>query len=140
MYRDPEKQKQAVKEWKQSHKHKAVEYTRKWKNNNPDKTRGYYKSRHLKKKYGITLKEFELKIKSQNNVCPICKCPLDNGEQVDMDHCHTSNKNREVLHNKCNRLISCCREDISILENAIKYLEKYGAGFKPKESLEFLVT
>jgi len=120
-----EKQKQAVAEWKEKNPHKASEYSRKWEKKNPEKVKRMWRTKHLKNKYGITVDDFEkLKIK-QNHVCPICEKSLDNGEQIDVDHCHKNGTIRSVLHNKCNRLISCCREDIEILKNAIKYLEKY---------------
>ena len=125
MYKNPEQQKQAVIEWKKKNPHKANEYSKKWKKENPEKLKRMWRSKHLRDKYGINIEEFELMKLGQNNVCPICKQSLDNGEQIDVDHCHKNGTIRSVLHNKCNRLISCCREDISILKNAIKYLEKF---------------
>lgn len=122
-YKDKEKQKQKVAEWREKNRDKCAEYTKTWAKNNPDKVKRKWKRDHLRKKYGITLEHYENMIESQNELCPICKQPLDG--QIDVDHCHETDIVRGVLHNHCNRLLACCRDNIQILANAIDYLKKY---------------
>lgn len=42
-----------------------------------------------------------------------------------LDHCHDTLKIRGILCVRCNQGIGCMQEDIEIMNNAIKYLEKH---------------
>ena len=81
------------------------------------------RDRWLKFKYDIDSQQYDLLLKEQNGVCAIChnkeeKCRLP------VDHCHTTGKVRGLLCHRCNRSIGLLGEDVGILENAIKYLQK----------------
>ena len=79
----------------------------------------------LKIKYGITLDEFNQLLLSQNNSCAICSRHLDStGRETHLDHNHTTNKIRGILCTRCNLLLGCALDNITILSNAIKYLEQ----------------
>ena len=93
---------------------------------------------HLYLKYGITLEEWEYRLKEQNGVCAICKKPETritrpnakkylNGEQprLSMDHDHVTGKARGLLCYKCNIGIGHLQDSIENLESAIKYLKKW---------------
>ena len=60
----------------------------------------------------------EMKIK-QEFKCAICN------EQTDLavDHCHNSMKIRGLLCNNCNNGLGRFKDNIELLENAIKYLK-----------------
>jgi hypothetical protein len=98
-------------------------------NSNPDSI--YYKyfvsyrSTWLRRKYGLTLQEFDNLLLFQNNQCAICLKHLEynSDRSVHVDHCHTTNKVRGVLCNKCNMMLGYCKDNITILQSAIKYLE-----------------
>lgn|SRR5574337_1184363 len=76
---------------------------------------------HLKKKYGISLEEYEILYSSQKGECAICSegFPL-----LYVDHCHVENKIRGLLCMKCNTALGLFRDDISIMKKAIKYVRK----------------
>ena len=84
----------------------------------------YYKSTYRFSRYGLTKEEFEQMIDSQDNTCPICRKTLDN--EIHIDHCHTSKKVRGILCGKCNKGLGQFEDDITVLQNAIKYLEANG--------------
>lgn len=84
----------------------------------------------MKRKYGITIKDYEAMVKAQNNECAICFAPGEqerNGKLV-IDHCHASGKVRGLLCNKCNLLLGHANDTIERLERAILYLSNRGEG------------
>jgi len=88
-------------------------------------------------KYGVSIDDFRKRLQSQNSQCTICHFDLilkeDRKEGKSypknstpyQDHDHESGITRDVLCNRCNSLLGGARDDIKILENAIKYLQKY---------------
>lgn len=106
-------------------------WARKWKarqNNNP----GMENERNLKRKYGITVKEYNELLEKQNFVCAIC----ENGEttvdgktaskrKLAVDHCHKTNKIRKLLCWRCNVVIGKVEENIELLQKMINYLTKH---------------
>ena len=91
--------------------------------------RGVESSRraHLKRMYNMTLEEYNVILESQNGVCEICKQPESYGRAsfLAVDHCHNSETIRGLLCNNCNRAIGLLKDDIEVLENAVKYLKKH---------------
>lgn len=83
------------------------------------------------KKYGITLAQFELMLKSQNGVCAICGQPetakRKNGtiQPLAMDHDHKTGITRELLCSNCNPMLGYAKDDPEILEKAAAYLRKH---------------
>jgi Autographiviridae endonuclease VII len=86
----------------------------------------------IRRKYGITLEDYESMLKKQNNVCAICFKEDMTIEANSMrlkglciDHCHITNKVRGLLCNKCNPMIGYSQDSIQILESAIRYLKAH---------------
>ena len=68
---------------------------------------------------------------SEGYCCPICKGDEEgvkgkgntrNGSWV-LDHCHDTDSFRGWLCHKCNRALGGFNDDVSLLQNAIKYLQ-----------------
>jgi hypothetical protein len=93
-------------------------------NYNPRKKKNF----HLKYLYGITLDEYEEKLKRQDNGCAICgiKVPGGNGKHFYVDHNHLTNQVRDLLCHNCNYVIGYAKEDIGILMAVINYLQIWG--------------
>jgi hypothetical protein len=72
-------------------------------------------------KYGITLKDYNEMYTNQEGKCKICNLHYD---KLNVDHCHTNGNVRGLLCNTCNTGIGLLKDDISILKNAINYLNK----------------
>ena len=100
-------------------------YAREWRKKNPDKS----KNNDLKKTYGITLDEYDELLNMQQKVCAICGNPetaVDNKGHIRMmpvDHCHRTGKIRGLLCTGCNTALGGFKDDIDLLEKAIKYLK-----------------
>jgi 5-methylcytosine-specific restriction endonuclease McrA len=50
----------------------------------------------LKKNYGISKEEYDLKLSLQNYACALCKTPVKT-KALAVDHCHASGKVRDLL-------------------------------------------
>lgn len=81
------------------------------------------RTRILKNRYGITEAEYLNLLSIQGNVCAICKEPPKENRNLDIDHCHRTNKVRGLLCNNCNRGLGHMKDSIERLETAIKYLK-----------------
>lgn len=74
-------------------------------------------------KYNITPAEFQALLIKQHGGCAICG-GKGSGRQLDVDHCHTTNKVRGLLCNNCNRGIGHLKDDPALLRLAATYLER----------------
>jgi hypothetical protein len=79
----------------------------------------------LLSKFGWSNLDYENKLKEQNGVCGICSNLCATGQRLGIDHNHDTMQNRGLLCKRCNGFIAWAQEDVRILENAIKYLERY---------------
>ena len=94
---------------------------REYHNNNRDKITKQQLIRHRFREYGLTEEEYNNMILSQNNLCAICNNPSKN-KALAIDHNHKTGKVRGLLCMNCNTGIGFLKDDITILNNAIKYL------------------
>jgi len=106
-------------EWKEviPSKDKAA-YQRMWRKANPDKS----KNNELMRSFGITLEEYNVMLKSQENVCKICGNTEPYNSSLAVDHCHSTGKVRGLLCSNCNRGLGFMQDSKVLLANAISYL------------------
>ena len=76
-----------------------------------------------RKKFGISLAEYEALLIKQDSACAICKEPQR--KKLAVDHDHQSGAVRGLLCGSCNRGIGLLRDNTCILRNAIDYLHAY---------------
>lgn len=74
---------------------------------------------YLKKKWGMTVEEFNELRNFQQGLCAICKI---NADILHIDHNHKTGKIRSLLCNNCNRGIGHLKESIEIMLAAINYI------------------
>lgn len=112
-------------------KAEKLSYQQEYYKQNRDKILARSRERHLLKSYGLSGNDYYKLVKSQQGRCAICgkyehrKLPTGDVKPLSVDHCHTTGKVRELLCNDCNALIGFANEDIKVLTNAIKYLQKH---------------
>lgn len=93
-------------------------------------TKSIISNDHLKRKYGITIQDYEMMSMNQLNLCAICQKPETrkvSGKQVSrlaVDHCHKTGVVRGLLCFKCNCAIGKMEDSVENLRRAIEYLEK----------------
>lgn len=94
-----------------------------WNKRNPEKTKLAYRRCMLKRRYGITLEEYEKMFAEQDGKCAICKGVCPTGRNLAVDHDHDTGKVRGLLCSRCNQGIGQLR-NIAILQSAITYLKE----------------
>lgn len=78
---------------------------RRWKDRNPNH-REIKRGGFLKKKYGISLKDYDRMVAEQKGGCAICHGPPPKGRPFSVDHDHTAQRQvRGLLCQKCNTLV-----------------------------------
>lgn len=83
---------------------------------------------------GITKEDYDQLTIDQENKCAICKNKLGEGQDVNLDHCHISDKVRGILCRWCNMGLGLFRDKIKSLRNAADYLENFEkSNFKCEE-------
>lgn len=119
---DKEVWRRARRKYMERHPERVAENRRK--QNKRLKENGYYKNWALQKKYGMSLAEFDALFESQGKVCAICKTSDFGKRGTFVDHCHKTGAVRGVLCCDCNFGIARLKDDPSILQAAISYLQK----------------
>ena len=83
------------------------------------------KDKRLRKKYGISIEQYDEIVKNQNNACWICHRPPKK-QSLHVDHNHKTGKIRGLLCHNCNYGMGrYFKEDIDNLRRAAEYLEKF---------------
>jgi hypothetical protein len=84
----------------------------------------------IKCDYGITLDDYNNKLKEQNHKCAICK--TDEVDTVNgvlhVDHCHTTKQVRGLLCLFCNTALGKFKDSEDLMQEAINYLRKHKNG------------
>jgi hypothetical protein len=83
----------------------------------PERVRRDYLYR---KRYGITIEQYEEMYQRQSGLCAICEKPQ---ERLHVDHCDEPLVVRGLLCGSCNRGIGLLRHSESRLQAAISYLQ-----------------
>lgn len=92
---------------------------------NPD----YFRDKHLRKHYGVSLAWYEETLAKQKHACAICKQPetmVIKGQvcRLAVDHCHDHGHARGLLCAACNRGIGCLGHSAGRLRAALAYLDE----------------
>ena len=78
----------------------------------------------LRRKYGITLDEYDRMVEDQGGRCAICGStdPRNGGNMLAVDHDHATGRVRGLLCGTCNTALGKFRDNPEILRSAIRYL------------------
>lgn len=89
------------------------------------------RDRNIKRRFNLTREQYDEKSKLQNYVCAICEQPelaRSNSGSIKglaVDHCHSTNKLRELLCWRCNATLGRVGDSIELLEKMKQYLIKH---------------
>lgn len=92
---------------------------------NKDKIQPLLQGYALKRRYGITVDDYEQLLIKQDYSCAICgtkECPT--GRNFAVDHCHSTGKVRGLLCSLCNKGIGSLKDSEEIVNKALKYLRE----------------
>jgi Recombination endonuclease VII len=110
--------------------HSTREGRRAWHKVHYTANKDFYRDMQLRKKFDISLQDYNKMLERQNNACAICGKPewrKRKGEIVSLavDHDHLTNKNRGLLCITCNHGIGSLQDDPELLLKAARYVTKW---------------
>lgn len=123
-----------LREWRKRNIERQRDYQRRYYHANKDKIHKYpsytrsYKRQFTVRKYGITHEQYLILLKQQNGKCGMChqfettKNPSGETRDLNIDHCHKTNRVRGLLCRNCNVALGLIKDDTQLLRRAIKYL------------------
>ncbi len=112
-------------------------YQKRWRAKNKDRIRAwnrkhykydYRKTRdkHLRRKYGITLLQYEAMLRRQRGCCAVCRSPRGKGRGgFHADHNHRTKEVRGLLCSNCNLGLGLFGDSSRTLTRAARYLRKF---------------
>jgi hypothetical protein len=108
----------------EARREKSRKYRQRLRKSNPQKLFLSNRSTKLKSSYGISLDEYDEMLKAQDYKCAVCgKEHLElQKKRLVVDHCHTSNKIRQLLCNNCNTALGLLKENIQVIEKLKNYI------------------
>jgi len=117
---------------------KSIARVKRWQQENADHVNAYHQSRrakpevkradrsaYLKRKYGITIEQYDELLASQGGGCAICGLEPRLDISLHLDHDHESGQLRGILCFRCNNALGDFDDDMSLLRTAVRYLESY---------------
>lgn len=87
-----------------------------------EKKRASDRAGYLRRKYGLSISDYEFLVASQGGVCAICGRADQSGLHI--DHAHDSQMIRGLLCGKCNKAIGLFDERPELFAEAARYLER----------------
>lgn len=101
------------------------DYNRKmaiYRNANREKINHIQRFAHIKRKYGISEKDYTQMVASQSNKCALCGRP-PRKNRLSIDHDHKTGKIRGLLCAPCNRALGVLGDSVDGLGKAVDYLQ-----------------
>jgi hypothetical protein len=78
----------------------------------------------LKRKYGLTLEQYDEMLHTQDGVCAICGEPRPGERTLHVDHDHETGVIRGLLCFRCNNALGDFREEYELFQRAADYLDR----------------
>jgi hypothetical protein len=111
----------------------CVKVSKQYSSSKPEEYERIVRPYYLKKKYGISVEQYDNMLLEQNNKCAICKSDdpksrrYIKGKSIrfSVDHCHTTGKVRGLLCAKCNNVLGLINDNPEIALRLATYLQKY---------------
>lgn len=97
-----------------------------WRLADPERTKQLYRRVNLKRKFGLTLDQYQQLLEKQNYCCAVCLKHQDSFKmKLAVDHDHKTMFIRGLLCNYCNRRVIGRHTDSNKFERAAAYLKQH---------------
>lgn len=111
---------EASRRWYLEYRERHAASQKEHRKNNP-RNRGVAEAR--KRRYGISIEEYDALSIKQKGVCAICGGPpVKNRNSLSVDHCHETGHIRGLLCGRCNTGLGMFKDLPELLEKALLYL------------------
>jgi hypothetical protein len=78
---------------------------------------------HLRHKYGISPEDYDAMVLAQGGACAACD---RTDQKLVVDHDHATGELRQLLCDRCNRILGFAKDDIHVLGRLVIYLQIHG--------------
>ena len=106
-------------------------WARKWKSRQ-EANPGAERSRELRRRFGLSVEDYERMLKESGNVCAVCKQPetattaqAGTIRRLAIDHNHTTGQLRGLLCFRCNSVVGKIEERLDLLDAIRDYLIRW---------------
>jgi hypothetical protein len=130
---DPAAAKARVKRWQQENSERLNAY-RRTRRVEPEVKRRE-RAGHLKRKYGLTIEQYDAMLAAQGGGCFICGRPPRDDISLHVDHDHSTGAVRGILCFCCNNALADFQEDPVLLGKAVTYLAAHDARVQEEMAL-----
>lgn len=89
------------------------------------KSLGYARRYALKKRFGLSISDYDLLAVAQNHHCAICGGRQRDYRNLAVDHDHRSGVVRGLLCDDCNQCLGKFRDDPERFSRAVEYLKRH---------------
>ena len=126
------------KNWYQQNREREIARVKAWQQQNAARINAYHRSQrerpevkarerdgHLRRKFGITIEQYDAMFEEQGGVCFICRRPPTEGISLHVDHYHATGRNRGLLCFRCNNALGDLDDDPDLLRTAADYLDAH---------------
>jgi len=111
-------------EWRQKNPDLVRKYNEKQRAKDPAKVKRDALEAHFRRKFSMTMQDRDQMLVLQGGRCLICGTDKPSGKGWCVDHHHATGRIRGILCAPCNSFIGLAKEDVSVLQQAITYLEE----------------
>lgn len=109
---------------------KKLDYQKRYAERHPERLILRRRVAHYKRKFGISLEQYNEMLNAQNGVCAICRNTCDAGLNLAVDHCHDCGQVRALLCKNCNTALGLLKENTDIMQAAIQYVRNHSEQLK----------
>lgn len=118
-----DKRREYLKRYYERNKEKRKAYNYKWMSNNYEKWQETQRKSRLKRKFGISVEEYNTVLQKQQGQCGICGVKrTDIKTTFSVDHDHSTGRVRGLLCHECNMGLGKFKDSTKVLLAAIDYL------------------
>lgn len=97
-----------------------------WRSRNLDASRDYLRGRSLRRKYGLTIQQWDERFRAQGSCCAICKATEPGTSRGwCTDHDHETGEVRGILCHRCNRLLGMLGDNSAGVESNTAAIRVY---------------
>jgi len=119
--KNKEKKAASCKLWKRNNRERLAFWHKGYQADNKDRIAEYDRQYRLKRKYNLTLEEYNQILSEQDGVCAICK--VEGTPHLSVDHDHETGKIRGLLCKKCNLGLGYFNDSANLTQKATDYLK-----------------
>jgi len=121
-------EKARVKQWQQANAERVNAASRE-RRRSPEAKRAQ-RDGHLRRKYGITVEQYDAMLAAQGGVCAICGREPNPNISLHVDHDHETGALRGLTCFRCNQAMGAFGEDPRLLRAAADYLLEHDPAFQ----------